>query len=151
MRHLGIGERDQLEVALLAVQPLVARQHVGLALGLRIEVVLREAAQPRTLHVVRRSRALVARGTPQYRLDVAGVTADRLQHGVPLWTERALCHAPRGCSREHRNRYSGPEDCSVLEQEPRAGAAGRGPAGLAGDPRLHSDDTLRAPMKRGPA
>ncbi len=81
--HLRVGEGDQLEVLLLARKALFARQHIGFPLRLGIEVILRQTTQPGTLDVVRRAGAVLARGASEHRLNVPGMTAYRLEHGLP--------------------------------------------------------------------
>src|SRR6185312_15006771 len=130
VRHLGVGEGDQLEVLLLAGQPLLPRQHVGLPLGLGIQLVLGEAAQPGALDVVRRAGTVFPRGSSQHRLNVTGVTADRLElHGLPpqvcggaprdgasYHVRAALCHVSPTRHGEDHIRYSALPCCSLLEQ-----------------------------------
>src|SRR5581483_7539159 len=86
MSHLGVRKRDELQVLLFTGEPLLAGQHERLALGLRIEMVLAEATQPRALHVFRCASAVFACRAPQDRLNVTGMTTDLLEHGLPLYT-----------------------------------------------------------------
>ncbi len=129
VRHLGVGERDELEVRLLAGQPLFARQHERLALRLRVEMVLAQAADPRALDVVRCRCAVLAGGAPQDRLNVTGMTADRLEHCLPLMSggapgcsqhaitpwRRSMPRARHSALDEHRIRYTAPGQWSLLE------------------------------------
>src|SRR3981189_1589281 len=91
MRHLGVGESDQLEALLLAHHELLAREHRRLCIRLGVEAVLVETAQPGALDVLR--RAGVARCAANHGMNKTRVIAARLQHGILLGTNYATLRA----------------------------------------------------------
>src|SRR3954453_12788330 len=80
MRHLGVGEGQELEALLLACEQLLVRQDRGLGARLWIEAVFVQAAQPRALHVL--GRAGTARRTSSHRMHEACVVSVR-KHAIP--------------------------------------------------------------------
>ena len=81
VRHLGVGERDQLEVLLLAHHQVLVRDDRGLRIRFGVEAVLFETAQPGAPDVLGRAR--VARRAANHGINEARVIAAR-QHGPPL-------------------------------------------------------------------
>src|SRR6185369_6912972 len=80
MRHLGVGERQELEALLLARDELLVGYDRGLAARLGIEAVFVQATQPRALHVLGRAR--IARRTSSHGMHETCVVSVR-EHAIP--------------------------------------------------------------------
>jgi hypothetical protein len=86
VRHLGVGEGDELEALLLARRELLVREDCGLPVGLGIEPVFVQATQPRPLDVLgcdRGPRRAAAHGVNQTRVrpfGQHGPSSDKIMH-----------------------------------------------------------------------